>query len=299
MDNLVSAVLVAFNEERNVQRSVNSLLNQSYDSMQLVLVDNGSTDSTFQLLQNFAHANANIITTSMSKNTVLAWYRGILMTNGSYVFMAAADDYWEPDFVESLVLEMEQSGAGLAIGDMSYESERGEVRKILKFSSLCRDCPEILEKGGAGNRARLSTIVNKYFPSTEYFDGLNSHVAPDLFYALYRGEPLRSIAKAPWLGYDDRFAFAEYSYQVPWTFVNRVLHRRIDSNAVPSNRPSGSCNPFLVGAEGTNPLMRKERFLRKLLLRKGITIWDKIGVIFPLWIEKFLLRVRRFFSNSI
>ncbi|MBS9523962.1 glycosyltransferase family 2 protein [Litoribacter alkaliphilus] len=108
---LVSVVICFFNEERYLGEAIQSVLNQSYPNLEIILVDDGSTDASRGIVENFMlahkkkirlveHANGENRGLSASRN------RGIHFARGEYVAFLDADDVYLPNYVSTQVEKM-------------------------------------------------------------------------------------------------------------------------------------------------------------------------------------------------
>lgn len=99
---LVSVLMPCYNHEKYVAQSIESILNQTYANIELIVADNGSTDGSYEVIQQYQD---KIRILHLDQNDLL---KAILMlhdtSRGEYVAIATSDDYWEPDKIE---LQME------------------------------------------------------------------------------------------------------------------------------------------------------------------------------------------------
>jgi len=104
MDSLVSVVIPVYNCALLVQRCVRSYLNQGYDNLEIIVVDDGSTDETVSKLEELKGNDKRLHIISQSHQGVSsARNRGIEAARGIYIFFADADDYTEDGFIEECV----------------------------------------------------------------------------------------------------------------------------------------------------------------------------------------------------
>ena len=96
----ISVIIPVFNGEKTIQETIDSILNQTFQNIELIIINDGSTDSTVQIINNisdsriklFSYANGGL---STSRN------RGISLAQGEYISFIDADDLWTPDKLES------------------------------------------------------------------------------------------------------------------------------------------------------------------------------------------------------
>jgi glycosyltransferase involved in cell wall biosynthesis len=104
----VSVIIPAYNAERTIRETINSVLEQTFFDFELIIINDGSTDNTLQLvnevkdsrLRVYSYSNAGL---SMARN------RGITHAKGEYISFIDADDLWTSDKLEMQVQALEKS----------------------------------------------------------------------------------------------------------------------------------------------------------------------------------------------
>lgn len=96
---LVSVILSCYNYGEYVGQTIDSILNQTYDNIELVVLDNGSTDNTYDILQSYGDKIHKLL--HLEKND-LNISGDLIRSNvaGEYVACMTADDYWHPEKIE-------------------------------------------------------------------------------------------------------------------------------------------------------------------------------------------------------
>ena len=96
---------------------MDSILAQDYPEMEVILLDDASTDTSAELLQTYTRhekVKTLLVNTTNSGNTFLQWQRGLEMATGEYVWIAESDDVAEPHLVSRLVEALEREQAVVA-----------------------------------------------------------------------------------------------------------------------------------------------------------------------------------------
>lgn len=111
MDNLVSVIMSAYNAEKSLGRSIESILNQSYRKIEILIMDDGSNDSTYQICQSYEKKNQNIKIFKNPKNIGLTKSLNILIkhSKGSLIARQDADDYSSTKRIEKQVEYLESN----------------------------------------------------------------------------------------------------------------------------------------------------------------------------------------------
>jgi glycosyltransferase involved in cell wall biosynthesis len=99
----VSIILPAFNCERYIAESVSSILQQVYDNFELLVIDDGSTDNTFNILSSITDQRLRVLRNDGNKGLIYSLNRGIDESKGEYIARMDADDIAVNDRIEKQV----------------------------------------------------------------------------------------------------------------------------------------------------------------------------------------------------
>jgi len=115
MSKLVSVILPIYNREEYIEESLNSALSQSYQNFEIVIVDDGSTDSSYEICEKYAQKDKRIRLFKNSHQGVSeARNTAIDNAKGDYVFFLDSDDVIHPELLNNLVNAVCQTGAKIA-----------------------------------------------------------------------------------------------------------------------------------------------------------------------------------------
>lgn len=119
MNNLVSIIVPIYNAERYLIECVESILAQTYKNLEIILVNDGSTDNSLKISEGFANQDSRIKIINQ-KNSGVSTTRntGIDAANGDYICFSDADDVLEIDYVDYLIQLISNENA-----DISYTSQ--------------------------------------------------------------------------------------------------------------------------------------------------------------------------------
>lgn len=113
---LISVVVPVYKVENYLDRCVESLVNQTYENLEIILVDDGSPDNCPALCDAWATRDSRIVVVHKPNGGLSdARNAGVLAAHGDYVGFIDSDDYAAPDMYEALYAHMEESGAEVAI----------------------------------------------------------------------------------------------------------------------------------------------------------------------------------------
>src|ERR1700749_3753483 len=99
---LVSVVLCTYNGDKYLEAQLQSVLTQTYSSLEIIICDDGSTDSTQQLISSYALKDARIRYFFNEKNTGVNknFEQGFLKAAGEFIAFADQDDIWKPEKIQ-------------------------------------------------------------------------------------------------------------------------------------------------------------------------------------------------------
>jgi len=129
MSPLVSIIIPLFNSDGFMQRAVFSALNQSLKNIEIILVDDCSTDGTLSTARRFAKQDPRIKVIALTENGGggAARNAGIEKATGKFIAFLDADDLWERHKLETQVSQMDDRRAWLSYTDYSVLAEKGEI----------------------------------------------------------------------------------------------------------------------------------------------------------------------------
>ena len=103
MNDLISIIVPAYNAEKYIKETIKSILDQTYKKIEIICVDDGSTDHTLQVLDSIAAFDTRVkVFTKKNEGVTLARKYGIEQVNGEYIGFVDADDMIEPTMYERL-----------------------------------------------------------------------------------------------------------------------------------------------------------------------------------------------------
>lgn len=130
----LSIVIPTYNLEKNICKTLESLINQTQKEFEIVVVDDGSTDQTLRIIEKAMEQNTlipyKIIKTS-NKGVSSARNTGITETSGDYIIFLDGDDYIAADLVETVILKINKNNADVICWGFDIVSE--ENKNIIKY----------------------------------------------------------------------------------------------------------------------------------------------------------------------
>lgn len=172
----VSIIVPVYNAVKTLQRTIDSIQEQSYRDFELLLVDDGSTDSSKEICCRNAEKDFRIRVFSQTKSGVaVARNRGIDEAKGEFLLFVDADDYLLPNYIENIVRYANQyefivSDASLCIGEYHLKKAvkhrgKGDLRvsasSVSQIASLI-SCFDMRTMSTVWNKVFRKSIVDKY-----------------------------------------------------------------------------------------------------------------------------------------
>lgn len=149
MEELISVIVPVYNIKKYLPRCVDSILAQSYQTFELILVDDGSTDGSSELCDRCAAGDPRIkVIHKKNAGVSAARNDGIDLATGDYLAFIDGDDWIETDYLKKLMQAIIENDADEAAVSFKYVYETGKEKLLL----IC-DSKEILSNTEALNQA--------------------------------------------------------------------------------------------------------------------------------------------------
>lgn len=147
---LVSVIVPVYNAEKYIRRCIDSIRNQTYEEIEIILVNDGSIDSSKRICEKYCEID-NRITLYNQKNSGPSAARnyGLEKAGGKFIQFVDSDDFIEPDITERLTKEMMNSKSSLVISSYKILREENEeviIKDIKKISYKNMGRSEFFEK---------------------------------------------------------------------------------------------------------------------------------------------------------
>lgn len=138
-----SVVIPTFNRGSFIARSLDSVLKQSFRDYEIIVIDDGSTDNTHQILS--AYETSIQIYDQQNKGAGAARNLGIQKTKGTYIAFLDSDDVWFPWTLMTYHQIIQDSGFPAFLGgNATFFSEDKELASIPMIATECRNFPDYL-----------------------------------------------------------------------------------------------------------------------------------------------------------
>ena len=273
---IISVIIPVYNCSHFISRAIDSILSQTYDNYDLIIVDDGSTDNSLQVCKQYAAKNNRIrIFTQDNAGVASARNRGLKEVIGKYVFFLDSDDYLRDDCLELLYESRNSTGAQWVIGNISEIDTNGKILRDhvpLVINGIASDKSKILYENenangyllsyiyspegaqlitASWNKLYLFDIINKYnitFPTNMKY---SEDIIFNLKYMRYIKKTL--IINQPLLSYtvsNDGLSFSAIIANELLSIENRIYEEFVktlsDIDKLSSNEIERLCSCFFV-----------------------------------------------------
>jgi len=142
---MVSIIIPVYKVEKYLHACVDSILEQTYRDLQVILVDDGSPDRCGAICDDYAAMDSRVLALHKENGGVSsARNLGLQYVQGEYVTFCDSDDMYKPDWISNLVSAIETSGADVALGNFCRVTEDEETLDCSRHETGLTDltCPE-------------------------------------------------------------------------------------------------------------------------------------------------------------
>ena len=135
----ISVICSAYNRQDYLEQCVNSILSQTFKNFELILIDNGSTDNTSNIVDNFAKKDKRVVAVHNPKGTTYgtALNQGISLAKGKYIGIVESDDWIDETMYEKLYNKIVEFDADVCLCSFTRllpNMKRVNEEKLLEFA---------------------------------------------------------------------------------------------------------------------------------------------------------------------
>ena len=144
LDRLVSIIVPIYNAENYIAECVKSLVNQSHNSIQIILVDDGSSDKSGEICENLALKDTRIKVIHQNNSGVSkARNQGVLAADGKYIAFSDADDTMPSDSISTLFSELTQNNVDAVFGNFNLLYNKKTLERKCRLKEGNYQCIEM------------------------------------------------------------------------------------------------------------------------------------------------------------
>ena len=253
---LVSVIMPVFNAAPFVEEAINSILHQTYANLELIIIDDGSTDHSLSIIQKCKHPRIKVIINPKNLGLIDTPNKGMAIAQGKYISRMDADDVAHPQMIARQVQFLETHPEISVVSFYAqYIAPNGKkhwlsIRKPMLTHEAIRAyslfyCP--LTQSGIMMRAAIAQqfpytkeceIAEDYLRFSKILRAFHMATIPKVLLYIREHQKNTSITKAQQLEASLRYIFAQQFqyYQIPYTPAEMDLHWLMsDSNSAMIN----------------------------------------------------------------
>ena len=148
MNDLVTVIIPYFNDEKNIRKAINSVINQTYKKIEIILIDDENSDKSKKIFKNIKLVNKKIRIFKTKKNKGVALSRniGIKKAKGKFIAFLDSDDLWKKNKIREQLRIIRKKKLDVCYTNYKAVKDNKIIYevsspKLLKFKNLLEECP--------------------------------------------------------------------------------------------------------------------------------------------------------------
>lgn len=144
---LVSVIIPTYNTDKYLVRCLNSILNQTYQNIEIIVVNNNSTDKTQDIIEMYAKKSKKIIGLNcLEQGQSSARNMGVKQAKGEFIAFVDSDDTIEKEYIETLVKVQNEQNVDMVCCGATDEDENGGRKIVYQYSNERINTYDALER---------------------------------------------------------------------------------------------------------------------------------------------------------
>ncbi|MDT2817396.1 glycosyltransferase family 2 protein [Vagococcus lutrae] len=144
---LVTIIMPVYNSEKYLEKSLSSVLNQTYQDFELIVINDGSSDGSLSIIQSFKKIDKRIKLYDLDRNRGISFARniGIKNSKGKYIAFIDSDDKWKPNKLQTQIEFMKKNNIKFSYTNLNiidnlghHIGERISSKKEVTYSELVK-----------------------------------------------------------------------------------------------------------------------------------------------------------------
>lgn len=176
----VSVIVPVYNVEKYLKRCLDSLINQTLSDIDIICINDGSKDSSLQILEQYAQKDSRIVIYNQENSGLsVARNTGLEHASGEYIGFVDSDDWVDLDFYEKLYNSAKNNNADIAVADFIREHPNKKPKRLKLKEENIYTTPE--DKFMICKVHREGCVWNKIY-RTEFIHSINLKFVPKMYY---------------------------------------------------------------------------------------------------------------------
>lgn len=139
----ISVIIPMHNSSKHIEECLESVINQTYKNMEIIVVDDKSTDNCLEIVKNIKDNRIKIIELKENVGAANARNKGIEVSTGEYICFLDSDDYWLLDKLEKQVKFIEENNYTFIYGGYEYlknnKRHKAKVTNSMTYNQLLKN----------------------------------------------------------------------------------------------------------------------------------------------------------------
>lgn len=249
----LSVIVPVYNSEKYLENCILSVINQTYENWELILVDDGSVDNSLSIIDKYASKDNRFISIHQSNTGPgIARNNGIQIATGDYIIFLDSDDYIDKDYFSLLVPKAEK--ADIVFIDIIQVSSKGKIMRK-EYMSKCKMLSKekilrlqltgMLPWGGVRKAVRRSLLIENDIKYTNHKIGEEALYS---FKVLYNAKTIDFLDKKPVYYYvNHEGSQSKILLDDPWGDVTKTMLSYLKENGL-YEEYSNTLNSFMITA---------------------------------------------------
>ena len=146
---MISVAMTTYNGEKFIEEQIKSILEQTLPADEIIICDDGSTDRTCEIIENFNDKRIRLIQNEDNLGYIRNFYKSISLTSGNYIFLADQDDVWHNNKIHEMIKHIQQTGAMAVCSNYTLIDANGSIienTSELSIDSFIQKCKNNISK---------------------------------------------------------------------------------------------------------------------------------------------------------
>ena len=156
VNELLSVIIPVYNTEQYLDRCISSIVNQTYQNIEIIVVNDGSTDNSLNICKSWEQKDKRIVFINKENNSGSSDSRNMALSlsKGKYVAFVDSDDFIEPNMFKEMVDDIEQNGSDISMCEINFFDGLNKRISSRNYPSSMDKCT-FLRKIIEGNKCNM------------------------------------------------------------------------------------------------------------------------------------------------
>lgn len=247
---MITVIIPVYNAEKYLKRTIKSVINQNYEEWEIIAVNDGSTDNSLNILQEFSELDSRIhIISKENSGAGAARNEGLKYAKGEYVVFLDSDDYISKEYF-SLLSKKNEDVVFVDVMRKNEDSSKYSIEKMSKYRNYCKEdiirfqMTGEMPWGGCRKAVKRNLILNNKILYSEHQVGEEAIYS---FEILNKAENIGFIDKPLYCYNVHDGSLSRTILEDPWGDVSLALKDKVKQQDL-YNKYSSTINSFIIVA---------------------------------------------------